>query len=73
MMEIILINIIQALLFTPIAGMINMGNINATPVPDIITAEILLNTDNEPLALTSLVDRGTIKLWLILYIVKAIE
>ena len=56
----------QRSLLAPSAGMITIGNTSATMIPLIITVAILLKTDRLPLSVVFLVDRGTIRVWLIL-------
>ena len=52
-----------------IMGMIIMGNSSATKMPLIMMVVIWLNTDRPPRAVPSRVDRGTMRLWLMLKMV----
>ena len=61
--------VIHLPLSTPIMGMMTMGNTSATRMPDIMMAVIWLNTLRPPRAVVSRVERGTIKLWLMLKMV----
>ena len=47
-------------------GMITMGKISATMMPDTITLATLLKTDRLPRSLVLRVDRATIRPWLML-------
>ena len=67
------ISVIHLDLSTPMAGMITMGNTSATRMPDIMMVVIWLKTERLPLAVPSRVERGTIRLWLMLKMVKAKE
>ena len=69
MMERIAIKLIHLLLSTPIMGMMSMGNKSATKMPLIMMVVIWLNTERPPRAVPSRVDRGTIRLWLMLKMV----
>ena len=62
-------SMIHLLLSTPIMGMMTMGNTSATRMPLIMMVAIWLNTDSPPRWVVSLVDRGTIRLWLMLKMV----
>ena len=53
--------------------MIAIGKTSATKMPLIMIELMLLNTASTPLCAVLRVDSGTIRLWLILYMVKAIE
>ena len=57
----------------PSMGMMTMGKISATMMPLIMMAAIWLNTDRPPRWVVLRVDRGTIRLWLMLKMVKANE
>ena len=61
--------IIHIVLLVPSAGIIAMGKMSATTMPLIIIVEILLNTANTPRCEVLRVDRGTMRLWLMLYTV----
>jgi hypothetical protein len=60
-------------LSTPSIGIITIGKIRATRIPLIIMDAIWLNTERPPRSVVFLVERGTIRLWLILKIVYAKE
>ena len=64
-----LISAIHLLLSTPIMGMMTMGKTSATRIPLIMMVAIWLNTDRLPRWVVSRVDRGTIRLWLMLKMV----
>ena len=56
-------------LSAPMAGMMTIGKTSATRMPDIMIVVIWLNTDRPPLAVLSRVERGTMRLWLMLKMV----
>ena len=64
-----LIRAIHLPLSTPSMGMTTMGKISATRMPLIITVVTWLNTDRPPRWVESRVERGTIRLWLMLKMV----
>ena len=56
-------------LSAPMAGMMTLGKTSATRMPDIMIVVIWLKTDRPPLAVLSLVESGTMRLWLMLKMV----
>ena len=53
-------------LLVPREGMIAIGNMRATMMPLIMMVLMLLNTASTPLCAVLRVERGTIRLWLML-------
>ena len=64
-----LMRVIHLALSTPIMGIMTMGNTSATRIPLIIMVAIWLLTDRLPRCWVLRVDRGTIRLWLMLKMV----
>ena len=73
MIERIHMSVIHFDLSTPIAGMMSIGKMRATRIPDIMIVVIWLNTERPPLSVPFRVESGTMRLWLILKIVYAKE